>query len=232
MMRLRVVLALGAVAAAIVLGTQWGLRAQDDRNGRPAAATGAEPAGHGVSVQEALQRPFIMPFQQPTTLNDLCRHLRMMLKAPVVLDLAALERMQLTNQDTVQLDLHDGVRLKTGLKLLLDQVGLTYRLVPEDNLLILTDRIGSEDPLDRIESELRELHRDLHDVQDAVDEIRAALGVDEEDGMKLRKPTIIDEMPDDAPKDAQPQPERNQEKEKKKGEATGGPSSARSRAGI
>lgn len=231
-LRLRLVVALGAAAAAIVLGTQWGLRAQDDPHASPKSVKREEPAGQGVSVHEALQRPFVMPFQQPTTLNDVCRHLRMMLKAPVVLDLAALDRLHVTNEDTVQLDLHDGVRLKTGLKLLLDQVGLTYRVVPEDNLLILTDRIGSEDPLDRIESELRELHRDLHDVQDAVDEIRVALGVDEGDGMKLRQPTIIDEMPGDASKDAEPQKDKKKDKDTKKGESSGGPSSARSRPGI
>ena len=68
--------------------------------------------------------------------------------------------------------------MKTGLKLLLDQVGLTYRVVAEDNLLIITDKEGSEDPADLILSELRALHRDLHAVQDAVDEIRDVLGDD------------------------------------------------------
>lgn len=231
MKRLRLVLALGATALGIVLSAHWGLRAQDDRIARkvesPATKHG-DDAGQGVSVQEALQRPFVMPFEQPTTLNDVCRHLRMMLKVPVVLDLAGLQRMQLTKEDTVQLDLHDGVRLRTGLKLLLDQVGLTYRVVPEDNLLIVTDRLGAEDPLDRIEGELRELHRDLHDVQDAVEEIRDALGVDEGDGMKMRKPTIIEEMPDEAPKG----PELPKEKDKNKGEVPAGPSSARSRPGV
>ncbi len=77
--------------------------------------------------------------------------------------------------DPVQLQL-EGVRLKTGLKLLLDQVGLTYQVVPEDNLLILTDTQGSADPIDRVLSEIKALHRDLHDVQDAIDEIRGALG--------------------------------------------------------
>jgi hypothetical protein len=44
-------------------------------------------------------------------------------------------------------------------ELLLDQLGLTYRIVAEDNLMIITDVVGSEDPNDRITSELRALHR-------------------------------------------------------------------------
>ncbi|MDR3635584.1 MAG: hypothetical protein P4L84_17400 [Isosphaeraceae bacterium] len=226
MKSLRLVLALGAAALGVLLTSQWGLRAQDEKGPKAEKPTAKheENLPAAVSVQEALQRPFTMPFGEPTTLNDVCRHLRMMLKAPVVLDLAALDRLERSGEDTVQLDLHDGVRLKTGLKLLLDQVGLTYRVVPEDNLLIVTDRTGSEDPLDRIESELKALHRDLHDVQDAVDEIRMALGVDEADGMKMRKPTIIEEIPEEAPK--------GPENEKKKGEGATGTSSSRSRPGI
>src|SRR5205823_5802410 len=83
-------------------------------------------------------------------------------------------------------------------KLLLDQVGLTYRVVAEDNLLVLTDRQGADDPVNRVLSELKELHRDVHDVQDALDEVRTALGLDD-DGPKVRKPTIIEEMPADQP---------------------------------
>ena len=50
-------------------------------------------------------------------------HLRQALGAPVVLDLAALKRQDLTPESTVRLQL-EGVRLKTGLKLLLDHCGI------------------------------------------------------------------------------------------------------------
>jgi hypothetical protein len=220
---LRLALVLGAAALGVVVSARWGLRAQDD------ARKESEPVG--VSVQEALQRPFIMPFGAPTTLRDVCRHLRMFLKAPVVLDLAALDRQELTDESTVQLDLH-GVRLKTGLKLLLDQVRLTYKVVPEDNLLIVTDRIGSDDPLDRIESELKELHRDLHDVQDSVDEIRAALGVDEDDGMRVRKPTIIEELPNEKDMEKGKEPGKAKEPGKKESGPPPASSSARTRPGA
>ena len=96
--------------------------------------------------------------------------------------------------DPVQLEL-ENVRLKTGLKLLLDQVGLTYRVVAEDNLMIITDLEGSDDPTDRILSELKALHRDLHALQDDVDELRDFVGEGGQGG-RVRKPTIIEEMPD------------------------------------
>ena len=126
---------------------------------------------NNVTIQEALLRPYHFPFSQPTSLERFCSHLRETLKGSVVLDLAALGRKSVEPQDTVQLEL-DGVRLKTGLKLLLDQVGLTYHVVAEDNLMIITDQEGSEDPADRIWAELRALHRDLHAVQDAFDDLR------------------------------------------------------------
>ncbi len=148
-----------------------------------------------ASAQDVLLRPFHFPFKTPTTLAQVCLHLKQTLGVPVVLDIAALGRQDVEPEDTVQLEL-DGVRLKTGLKLLLDQVGLTYHVVPDDNLLIITDREGAENPLDRVWSELRALHRDLHDIQDAVDDLTDALYEDEEGAPRVRKPTIIEEKPE------------------------------------
>jgi hypothetical protein len=147
------------------------------------------------SLQDALLRPYRFPFASPTPLQKVCVHLQQTLKAAVVLDKAALERQNVKPEDPLQLEL-DGVRLKTGLKLLFDQLGLTYRVIPEDNLMIVTDREGSDEPADRIWSELRVLHRDLHDLQDSVDELRDSLGVQEGDGPQVRNPTIIEEMPE------------------------------------
>jgi hypothetical protein len=158
----------------------------------------AAPGGASASptVQDLLVRPYRFPFARPTPLQQVCTHLKQTLRIPVVLDLAALGRQDVKPEDPVQLEL-DGVRLKTGLKLLLDQLGLTYQVVAEDNLLIITDREGSEDPLDRVWSELRALHRDLHDVQDAVDDLTELLGGEPPgEGPRVRKPTIIEEMPE------------------------------------
>jgi hypothetical protein len=153
-----------------------------------------ETASPGSALQVALLRPFHFPFARPTPLFQVCAHLKQTLKAEVVLDLAALGRQDVEPDDPVQLEL-DGVRLKTGLKLLLDQVGLTYHVVSEDNLMIITDLEGADDPADRILSELKALHRDLHSLQDDVDELRGVMG-DDRQGGRVRKPTIIDEMPD------------------------------------
>jgi hypothetical protein len=188
---------------------------------RPEADTTAAsgPARTGTaSVQDALFRSYHFPFQRPTALTQVCLHLKQTLGVPVVLDIAALQRQDVTPDDTVQLEL-DGVRLKTGLKLLLDQVGLTYHVIAEDNLLLITDREGSEDPLDRIWDELRKLHRDLHDVQDTVDDVADALYGEAEEGPKVRKPTIIEEKPDGpnpptvvVPEDTNPAPKAPEQK--------------------
>jgi hypothetical protein len=162
---------------------------------REPAQLGSKDPAIGGTLQDALLRPYRFPFSRPTPLNQVCAHLQQTLKAPVVLDLAALDRQTVEPEDTVQLAL-EGVRLKTGLKLLLDQVGLTFHIVPEDNLLILTDKEGSEDPADRIWSELHALHRDLHDLQDAVEELRTYVAGEKGEGPRVRKPTIIEEMPD------------------------------------
>jgi hypothetical protein len=176
-------------------------KAPTDREGvpderHPLAPIAREPASV-VTLGEALLRPYRFPFARPTSLEQVCGHLRETLKGAVVLDLAALDRKSVDPDDPVQLDL-DGVRLKTGLKLLLDQVGLTYRLVAEDNLIIITDQEGSEDSADRIWAELRALHRDLHAVQDAVDDLGDVLGV-EGGGPRVRKPTIIEDIPENNP---------------------------------
>ena len=164
----------------------------------------AEAPSSSPTVHDVLVRPYHFTFSRPTSLLQVCTHLKQTLKVPVVLDIAALERQDVEPEDTVQLEL-DGVRLKTGLKLLLDQVRLTYHVVDEDNLLIITDREGSEEPLDRVLAELQAMHRELHDVQDTVDDLTDYLAVEKGEGPRVRKPTIIEEMPENAlPKDADP----------------------------
>ena len=158
----------------------------------PVGTAGVPNAEPKVSLQEALLRPYAFDFAQPTPLEEAARRLSADLGGEVVLDLAALDRMDVRKEDPVELTLKNG-RLKTGLKLLLDQVELTYKLVPEDNLLIITYEEGSEDPLDKVWAELGHIHRELHDIQDALDEVldRAAAG----DDVQLHQPTIIEEMP-------------------------------------
>jgi hypothetical protein len=191
-------LAIASVGLATIVACT--LNAQE-RSERRAVA---DPAKGTSSIQDALLQPFHFPFAKPTPLDEVARHLSRALHAPVVVDRAAIERLGLKADDEVQLEL-DGVRLKTGLKLLLDQLDMTFKVVPEDNLLIFTDPKGSDDPSDRILVEMKALHRDFHDMQDALDEIRSSLGTDEDGGPKMRKPTIIEELaPRDATKGALP----------------------------
>ena len=132
-------------------------------------------------------------------LTEVAQRLGRELGAPVVLDLAALDRQEIEARRDGQARARRASGSRPGLKLLLDQVGLTYRVVAEDNLLILTDNEGSEDPVEQMLAELQELHRDVHDLQDAVDELRDALGTSgPREGARVRKPTIIEEVPENA----------------------------------
>jgi hypothetical protein len=136
------------------------------------AAVNAAPAApaNGVSLQDALLQRIDLPFAEPTSLQQVAETLERMLHASVVVDQAALERKEVTLDDPVQLKLK-GARLKTTLKLLFGQVGLTYLVIPEDNLLLVTDSEESDERYLHILDELRSLHRDLHSVQDALDEL-------------------------------------------------------------
>jgi hypothetical protein len=201
MSRLRACLILAglpaAVALAVVAGSGPVLNAQEGRVRADVAVAGGASTR---SVQDALLLPFDFPFDKPTPLQEVARHLAATLHAPVVIDRAAIDRQGLKEDDDVQLRL-GGVRLKTGLKLLLDQLDLTYHVVPEDNLLIITDAVGSENPIDGVATQLKSLHRDLHAVQDAVDDLRAALGAGDTGG-RMRKPTIIEEIVPEKGKDS------------------------------
>ncbi len=211
-------LVLQAIALAATAGLT--LKAQGVRD--PRARPESNAAASRPSIQDALLKPYVFAFSKPTPLNEVAKQLGQTLNSPVVVDRAALDRMSLKIDDEVQLQL-EGVRLKTGLKLLLDQLDLTYRVVPEDNLLIVTDSAGSADPLDHVLTQLQSLHRDLHETQDAVNEIRAALGLDAEAGARVRKPTIIEEMP--------PAGSKDREKESPK-ESPPSATSPRSRPGV
>jgi hypothetical protein len=174
---------------------------------------GGPSASPRPSIQESLVQPFHLPFREPTSLEHVAELLRRELSGPVVLDRAALTRLELQPGDTVQLEL-DGVRLKTGLQLLLDQVGMTFRVVPEDNLLILTDSFGADDPYERILDEIETLHRELHDLRDAVDDLQESIATGAAEGA-MRKPTILEEIPGEPvelPKERAPQasPERSE----------------------
>ena len=194
----------------------------------PAPNDPGPPNGSGTpsrSVQDVLLLPYKFTFKQETTLDDVCKRLQETLGIRVVLDRAALVRKEVKESTTVKLEL-EGVRLKTGLKLLLDQAELTYKVVAEDNLLIFTDAQGADDPIERIARDLKAMHLEIHDLQDAVGELRAQFEpapADAEPNPKMRNPTIIEEVPPDgdAGKAGKPKPKSRDEN-----------SSTRSRPGL
>ena len=188
MARGRTVIAVGLGVLALSTAATLSIPAQPPAGTPPAPAPGRASA----SVQDALARPFDFPFAKPTRIDEVATTLSKAIGAQVVLDRAAMSRLDVRPDDTVQLELK-GVRLKTGLRLLLDQLDMTYRVEVDDNLLVLTDATGAGDPLNRVLSEIEALHKDVHSLQYAVDGLKTAMGLDE--GEKLRKPTIIEEVP-------------------------------------
>ena len=188
------------IVASLVVAGAWrpSSRAQDEPKLEPMLKSPPGPflnVGRGrIPIEEALVKPMTLPFAEETSLQDVARTLQDQLGAPVVLDLAALARLDLTPESTVKLHL-EGVRLMTGLKLLLDQVGLTYKVLAGDNLLLLTDEVGTEDPSARIFAELQAIRRDLDGLKHLVDDLNESLTPIEEIGPEIRRPTIIEEMP-------------------------------------
>lgn len=182
-------------------------------------------AGH---ISDILLQKMDLRFASGIGLQALAADLRQRTGANVVLDLAALERHELEPTRQVRIDLGD-VRLKTGLKLLLDQVGLTIKVVPEDNLLIVTDHAEVDEPIERVLSEIKALHRDLHDVQDEVRDLRDILETpmegDEDPVVRLRNPTIIEEQ-QGKPTDTSPAEARTKSRDRDNGGST------RSRPGV
>lgn len=184
--------ALGLALACAALGGLW-LASHG-----PSHAQESQPQTRSATphITDAMLQPVRLPFAEGKSLEDVAAYLRKELKANVVLDLAALDRHELKPTDRVRIDL-DGVRLKTALKLLLDQVALTTKVIPEDNLLIITDKSEEAEPLAQVLEEIRALHRDLHSIQDDVRDVRALLDVpmEGEPVAKARNPTIIEERP-------------------------------------
>jgi len=164
-----------------------------------AAVEGDRDAANPASLYATLERRSSFPFGKETPLSAVVAHLRRDLNAQVVLDVGALKRLKIDEKTPVQLELQD-VKRSIGLRLLLEQVGLTFRVEDDDNLLIITDRQGAADPLDRIEARLDDLHRDVHAIQDAVEEVYQTLAPEAE-GPVLRSPTLIEEMPTEDPGD-------------------------------
>lgn len=180
------------LAATLVLAAAWAVsgrqgRTQPDEPEEPAAAR-SSPAAEDP-LEDRLAQSIHLPFAEATSLADVAGWLEDTLNAQVVLDRAAMKRRGVSRDSTMQLELK-GVRLRTALRLLLDQIEMTYRLEPADNLVVLTDARGAGEPLPQILDELEALHRDIHLLQDTVDELYDVILPDE--GPSMRDPSVIE----------------------------------------
>lgn len=159
---------IGLTLATAIAGGLWVLTASIRPSVNAAVDQRPDPTS---KLGDLLDRKLAVPFPRETPMVEVAAHLARELGIRVILDPAALARLDLRPEDPITLDLAGAVRLRTALPLLLDQLGLTYRFVAEDDLLILTDARGAGDPLGQVLDELRDLHRDVHDLQDAVEEL-------------------------------------------------------------
>lgn len=174
------------ILAVAVAGGLWAVVVQT-------RTTADEPSARGSAnrsrLDDLLDRQLAVPFSQETPLSEVVTHLARELKVRVVLDPAAMARRDVRPDDPIRLDLPGTVKLRTALPLLLDPLGLTYRYVEGDDLLILTDAKGTGDSIREVLDELRDLHRDVHELQDAVDDLYDAIdGL--EDAPMVHKPKI------------------------------------------
>lgn len=187
--------AVGFGVAAVLAVGGWAIQAQvrESETTTPAGGTADTPKAWQDRTETLLETPITLPFADETALSDVAGHLAKSLKIRVVLEPAGMARLDLLPEDTVQIDLPGTVRLRTALPLVLDPFGLTYRFVPEDDLLILTDARGAREIPRQILDELRDLHRDFHELRDLVEDMYDELMPD--DGPKIRKPTMIEENP-------------------------------------
>ncbi|MFO0956364.1 MAG: hypothetical protein U0800_02725 [Isosphaeraceae bacterium] len=192
------------LAASILAGGLWALNAQTHTGTGESTTSGF---GTGSKLEELLERKLSVPFREEAPLSEVAAHLARELKVRVVLDPAAMARLDVLPGSLIRLDLEGAIRLRTALPLLLDQLGMTYRFVDEDDLLVLTDAKGLGDPFRQVMEELRDLHRDVHDLQDAVEEIYGILDEPEE-VPKAHHPKIVKEPAPSHGHDEAPTPGR------------------------
>ena len=87
-----------------------------DGNSRPPAdnASSAGAVGRRINLDEALLRPFDMPFAKDTPLDDVAKYLKTKLVAPVVLDLAGAQSQRTSRRNPRSGSSLEGVRLRPG----------------------------------------------------------------------------------------------------------------------
>ena len=115
-------------------------------SGYPTTSPGVAAAN--ARIQEALERPVPMHFDEDTPLEDVLQHIKAATRGPdgkaipIYVDPLGLMEAEKTMTSTVRNISLDGVELKTSLRLCLKQLDLTYWI--QDGLLLITS-VESED---------------------------------------------------------------------------------------
>jgi len=116
-----------------------------ERSGRPAGRTPDNAGGTDLksrAIQAKLDSPIAIPFASETPLEDVLKYVKQATAGdalpagiPIYVDPISLQESEKTMASTVQLNL-EGVTLRRGLGLMLDQLKLTFAV--EDGLLIIS----------------------------------------------------------------------------------------------
>jgi len=140
----------GTIAKADGLAAQFFLaearrELAGERSGRPMGGTSDQVGGMDAksrAIQAKLDSPIAIPFASETPLEDVLKYVkqataddRLPAGIPFYVDPTSLQDSEVTMASTVQLNL-EGVTLRRGLGLMLDQLKLTFAV--EDGLLIIS----------------------------------------------------------------------------------------------
>jgi hypothetical protein len=118
----------------------------------------APPPSEGVDaanarIVKALEQPIIMSFPNSTPLDDVLKYIKANTESkelglpsgiPIYVDPLALQEVEKTNQSPVTIDV-EGVPLRTTLRLILNQLGLTYGI--QGGLLLIVNEKDEPSPL-------------------------------------------------------------------------------------
>ncbi|MDR3636935.1 MAG: hypothetical protein P4L84_24225 [Isosphaeraceae bacterium] len=119
------------------------------RYGRAVDLLDRDPKTKGILAK--LDEPVSMSFANETPLEDVLKYIRSATQGPndagipIYVDPVGLQEAEKALQSPIQLDL-EGVPLKTTLRLLLKQLGLTYTV--KDGLLTVTSESSQDQPTD------------------------------------------------------------------------------------
>ena len=111
----------------------------------PAGVVRDDPKTRAILAK--LDDPISLPFESPTPLEDIIKYIRQATAGPndsgipIYVDPLGLKDAKATMQSTININL-EGVPLKTSLRLMLSQLGLSYAV--KDGLLIISQKGSPE----------------------------------------------------------------------------------------